>query len=144
VAQVADLLLPALLLPEWSFRMVIASGGIMDGRGIVAAQALATVAAQMGTAFLACDEAATPAAWRDRLLSSTAEDTRITRVFSGRPGRAIRNRFLDEMEERDVPVPPYPLQNALTRSMSAGALMRTLAREIHEVTASLHPGDRIR
>ena len=49
---------------------VIASGGIMDGRGIVAALALGASAVQMGTAFLVCKEAGTSAAYRDALAQS--------------------------------------------------------------------------
>src|SRR5690606_10613207 len=79
VPQVAD----AVDLP------VIASGGIMDGRGIVAAQALGAEAVQMGTAFLVCDEAGTPAAHRERILAAREDEPTITRAFSGRPARGI-------------------------------------------------------
>ena len=54
VPQIAD----AVTIP------VIASGGIMDGRGIAAALALGAVAVQMGTAFLTCAEAGVPDAYK--------------------------------------------------------------------------------
>ena len=47
---------------------VIASGRIMDGRGIAAALALGASAAQMGTVFLCCDEAGIPEAYKKRIL----------------------------------------------------------------------------
>ena len=66
---------------------VIAAGGIMDGRGIVAALALGAAGAQLGTAFLAGPESAAPPAHKAALLSGEAE-TVVTRAFSGKPVRA--------------------------------------------------------
>lgn len=101
---------------------VIAAGGIMDGRGIAAAQALGAEAAQMGTAFLACDESGIGRAYRDAMVSAIATDTRTTRVFSGRPARGIVNPMLQKLHAHETEVPAYPVQNALT-----GALRRAAA-----------------
>ncbi len=97
---------------------VIASGGIMDGRGIVAALALGASAVQMGTAFLTCYEAGVPNAYKEAILRAHEDQTRITRAFSGRPARGIVNRFMSEMD-RDAgdAILPFPLQNALTRPL---------------------------
>src|SRR5215831_1024097 len=73
---------------------VIASGGIMDGRGIAAALALGAGAVQMGTAFLTCKEAGVPEAYKEAILNAREDQTRITRAFSGRPARGIVNRFM--------------------------------------------------
>src|SRR5581483_11798094 len=64
---------------------VIAAGGIMDGAGIGAALALGAVAAQLGTAFVACPESSADAAFRQALASDAAHHTRMTRAISGRP-----------------------------------------------------------
>lgn len=64
---------------------VIASGSIIDGRGIVAALALGASAVQMGTAFLTCDEAGIPEVHKDAILNACEHETRLTRVFTGRP-----------------------------------------------------------
>ena len=101
---------------------VIAAGGIMDGRGIAAAQALGAEAVQMGTAFLACDESGIGPAYREALARATATDTRTTRVFSGRPARGIVNAMMDRLQAHETTVPAYPVQNALT-----GALRRASA-----------------
>jgi nitronate monooxygenase len=98
---------------------VIASGGIMDGRGIAAALALGACAAQMGTAFLTCDEAGAPEVHKQAILRASETDTRVTRAFSGRPARGIVNRFMSEVGEDDIL--PFPLQNALTRPLRAAA-----------------------
>ena len=109
VPQVAD----ALRIP------VIASGGIMDGRGIVAALALGASAVQMGTAFLTCDEAGVPEAYKQAILNAREDQTRITRAFSGKPARGIVNRFMTEIEKDGSPdsILPFPLQNQLTRPL---------------------------
>jgi nitronate monooxygenase len=98
---------------------VIASGGIMDGRGIKAALALGAIAVQMGTAFLTCDEAGVPENYKRAILQARENDTRITRAFSGRPARGIVNRFMNEIGEEDIL--PFPLQNALTRPLRTAA-----------------------
>lgn len=113
VPQIAD----AVRLP------VIASGGIMDGRGIVAALALGASAVQMGTAFLLCDESGIPEAYKAALLAAREDQTRITRAFSGRPARGIVNRFMREVEAgTDDAILPFPLQNSLTRPLRNSAV----------------------
>jgi nitronate monooxygenase len=102
---------------------VVASGGIMDGRGIAAALVLGASAVQLGTAFLTAEEAGIPNAYKEAILRSRETDTRITRAFSGRPARGIRNRFMEAFdgEKEEGAILPFPLQNALTRPMRAAA-----------------------
>lgn len=107
VPQVAD----AVSVP------VIASGGIMDGRGIAAALALGADLAQMGTAFLTTEESGINEAYKALLPASRAEQSRVTRAFSGRPARGIENAFMREADAIAADILPYPLQNALTRPM---------------------------
>jgi nitronate monooxygenase len=103
---------------------VIAAGGIMDGRGIVAALALGAVGVQMGTAFLLATEAGTSAPHRAALKGVTDEATVVTDVFSGKPVRAIANRFSRTLAGSAVP--PYPIQNALTRDIRKAATAKGL------------------
>ena len=102
---------------------VIASGGIMDGRGIAAALALGASAVQLGTAFLTCTESGIPEAYREAILGAKEDQTRITRAFSGRPARGIVNRFMTEVESNEdgEAILPFPLQNALTRPLRTAA-----------------------
>jgi len=100
---------------------VIASGGIMDGRGIAAALALEASAVQLGTAFLATDEAGAAECYKQALVSARDDSTRLTRAFSGRPARGIVNRFMEEVERAPDAILPFPLQNALTRPLRTAA-----------------------
>ena len=100
---------------------VIAAGGIMSGAGIAACLALGASAAQLGTAFLCCDEAGTHPLWKRKLLEEPQLETRLTVAFSGRPARGLRNRFMDEMAPLAGEIPPYPIQNALTAPLRARA-----------------------
>ena len=94
---------------------VIAAGGIADGRGIAAAFALGASGVQIGTAFLGCPEAVVPTIHRDALRQAADEDTRLTRAFTGRPARALRNRLIDEMGESEVL--EFPAQASLLRPL---------------------------
>jgi nitronate monooxygenase len=100
---------------------VIASGGIMDGRGVAAALALGAEAAQLGTAFLTCPEAGIPAAHKRAILESAEHRTRVTRAFSGRPARGIVNRLMDDLDRDPEAILPFPLQNSLTRPLRTAA-----------------------
>ena len=102
---------------------VVASGGIMDGRGVAAALALGASAVQMGTAFLTCEEAGIPEAYKERILQAGEHETRLTKAFSGRLARGIVNRFMIEVERQDggQAILPFPLQNALTRPLRNAA-----------------------
>ncbi|HYM30738.1 MAG TPA: nitronate monooxygenase [Candidatus Cybelea sp.] len=112
VPQVAD----AVRIP------VIASGGIMDGRGIAAALVLGAEAAQLGTAFLTCAESGIGEAYRSAILTAGDSETRFTCAFSGRPARGIVNRFMTEVEQGGkASILPFPYQNALTRPLRTAA-----------------------
>jgi nitronate monooxygenase len=102
---------------------VLASGGIMDGRGIVAALALGAAAVQMGTAFLTCDECGVAPEYKAAVIAADPGKTRTTRAFSGRPARGIVNRFMREVEgpgQNDA-ILPFPYQNDLTRALRSAA-----------------------
>jgi len=112
------------LLPQCADALrvpVIAAGGIMDGRGIAAAQVLGAQAVQMGTAFLACPESGIGAAQRAAMAQAQGSDTRVTRVFSGRPARGIVNRMMEQLAPYETEIAPYPIQNALTAALRRAA-----------------------
>ena len=96
---------------------IIASGGIMDGRDIAAALEAGASAVQMGTAFLACPESGASEAYKRALLDAKEDTTVVTRAYSGRPARGLRNEFIESLDGKEGAILPYPLQNALTRPM---------------------------
>ena len=97
---------------------VIAAGGIGDGRGAAAALVLGAAAVMPGTALLRAPEAALAPAWADALAHARPEDTVVTRAFTGRPARAISNRFTAAAEALGAPPPaPYPVQRHFTDAL---------------------------
>lgn len=112
------------LVPQLVDKMnipVISSGGIMDGRAIAASLALGASAVQAGTAFLSCKEARVPKPWLDSISSSMDISTVITKAFSGKYARGIKNRFIEEMADIQDEIPNYPIQNSLTRQIRNAA-----------------------
>lgn len=100
---------------------VIAAGGIMDGRGLVAAFALGAAGVQMGTAFLACAESGAHPLQKQAVLTRREDDaTRLTRAFSGRLARGFGNRFMVDVERAGA-ILPYPHQAALTSDIRQAA-----------------------
>jgi nitronate monooxygenase len=101
---------------------VIAAGGIMDGAGIAASLTLGAIAAQLGTAFVACPESSADAGYRAALLGPPAEHTVMTAGISGRPARCLANRFtaLAEGVERES-IPNYPIAYDAAKALHATA-----------------------
>ena len=100
---------------------VIAAGGIADARGIAAAFALGAAGVQMGTVFLACEESGAHPLHREAILMGRAKDTALTRGFTGRLARGIRNELLESLNQPGTEVLPYPLQRALMRNLALPA-----------------------
>jgi nitronate monooxygenase len=119
---------------------VLASGGIMDGRGVAAVLMLGAQGAQLGTAFLDCAEAGTTPAHRRALR----EPTVITPVLTGRHARAVRTPLVERLEGSGLTPPDYPLPRfllpdppmlvgqggPLARALPAGELVAALAAEV--------------
>jgi nitronate monooxygenase len=78
---------------------VIASGGIMDGRGIAAALALGAAGVSLGTRFMAATESGIPDSYRRSLADCPANGTVVTDAVTGRPCRLIQNRIVSAMIE---------------------------------------------
>jgi nitronate monooxygenase len=103
---------------------VIAAGGIADSNGVVAALSLGAAAVQIGTSYLICPEATTSAVHRAALKSETARHTVLTRLFTGRPARAIVNRLIRELGPMNEIAPAFPL------AVSAIAPLRARAESL--------------
>jgi len=87
-----------------------------------AALALGAQAAQIGTAFLACEESNASDDHRRWLFSERAEKTTLTRAFSGRLARGLRNEWTERMAAHAPGLPPFPVTSWLTSRMRAAAL----------------------
>ncbi|KAI9007717.1 2-nitropropane dioxygenase family oxidoreductase [Hyaloraphidium curvatum] len=105
---------------------VVAAGGIADGRGIVAAMALGAQAVSVGTLFLTCKESGCPQFHRRALAESKPEDSEITRAYTGRNARGLRNRIMEEM-------------GAVEKLLPKGYVSRS--RDVFAEAAKLERGD---
>lgn len=101
---------------------VIAAGGIMDGRGILAALVLGAQAAQLGTRFLLATESGSFAGYRRRLVEATETDTVVTRALTGRPARALHNDAIRTVNAAPVPVLGWPYQALAANDIYAEAI----------------------
>lgn len=113
------------LVPQMANKVkvpLIAAGGIADGRGVAAALILGADAAQIGTAFLACEESGAHPLHREALFQEQSKDTALTRAFTGRLARGIANRFAKEMKSRSTELATYPAQGWAVAPLRAAAL----------------------
>ncbi len=98
---------------------LIAAGGLSDGDDIVGALRTGATAVQLGTAYLRCPESGAWQSHKDALADPRRDETMVTRAFSGRPARGLRNRFLDEHDQAAPAA--YPDVNQLTAPLRAAA-----------------------
>jgi nitronate monooxygenase len=101
---------------------IIAAGGIANGKGVAAALALGASAAQIGTAFLACDESNALPIHREMLFSDAAKYTTLSRAYTGRLGRGLTSRVAKEISGKEKDVLPFPLQTSLISPLRKAAL----------------------
>ncbi len=82
-----------------------------------------------GTAFLTCEEAGVPKAYKEAILHAREDQSQITRAFSGRPARGLANRFMAAFESADAAetILPFPRQNSLTRPLRIAAVQQDRA-----------------
>lgn len=96
---------------------VVAAGGIADGRGLVAAQALGAAGVLMGTRFVATRESMAPEFWKQAILRSSSDATMVTAALTGLPARVLRNRLVEEYEASGAPALPGLHQAALEQDI---------------------------
>lgn len=108
------------LIPQVSDNIsipVIAAGGIADARGIKAALTLGADAVQIGTAFLATAQSNATGEHKQKLFSPEAKYTTLTKIFSGRLARGIRNKLTEELKGKEHLLAPYPMQGKFISSL---------------------------
>ena len=125
---------------------IVASGGIATGAGVAAALAAGAAAAQIGTAFMLCPEAGTPQVLRDALPRPVA--TGLTRAFTGRLARGVRNAFMAEHEGAPIAYPEIHYATAPLRQAGREAgdadRVNLWAGEAHELARAIPAGDLVR
>jgi enoyl-[acyl-carrier protein] reductase II len=87
---------------------VVAAGGLYDGRGLAAALAMGCVGVWMGTRFIASTEAHAGGPYKDAIVGMSESDTTISRGFTGKTLRALKNKTTERFEKE--PAKPFPLQ----------------------------------
>ncbi len=112
IPQVVDAVAP---LP------VVAAGGIGDGRGLAAAIALGAEGIWCGTVFLATKEAHLEQELKERVIDAVDEDTVITRFFSGKTMRNIKNPIIDLWDQADLHALPMGAQGAISEPTQRAA-----------------------
>lgn len=132
------------LLRSRTDRRVVAAGGIATGAAVAAVVTAGAAAAQVGTAFLRCPEAGTNSVVRQALDNDTP--TVLTRAFTGRRARGIRNRFITE-HSPTAPV-AYPEIHYATAPLRAAArnvgdpdAVNIWAGQAHCLTTQLPAGE---
>jgi nitronate monooxygenase len=98
---------------------VIAAGGIADARGVKAALALGAEGVQIGTAFLATNQSNATQDHKDILFTDIAKQTILTKIYTGRLSRGIKNRLIDEINNSEHLLAPYPLQGKFMSHLKA-------------------------
>jgi enoyl-[acyl-carrier protein] reductase II len=93
---------------------VVAAGGIFDGRGLAAALALGADGVWVGTRFIATPEARGVLGYKEKLLSSREDQTTVSRAYSGKTMRVVRNSYTDFFDAHPEELKKFPEQLAVS------------------------------
>ncbi len=109
--QVASLpLIPQIVDAVGARVPVVAAGGIFDGRGLAAALSLGADGVWVGTRFIATPEARGVLGYKERLLSSHEDQTTVSRAYSGKTMRVVRNAYTDYYDAHPTELKKFPEQ----------------------------------
>lgn len=89
---------------------VVAAGGLFDGRGLAAALALGADGVWIGTRFIATPEAQAVNGYKESLLALHEDGTVISKSFTGKTCRVVRNDWTNHFEEHPEELQPFPQQ----------------------------------
>ncbi|ACL01815.1 NAD(P)H-dependent flavin oxidoreductase [Desulfatibacillum aliphaticivorans] len=106
---------------------VLAAGGVGDGRGLAAALAMGCIGVWVGTRFLATNEGGAMDLCKQRIVESTDEGTRVSKLYTGKTSRANVTRFHELWDSSGLEALPFPFQVLL-----ASALLGGLIRSGHD------------
>ena len=109
---------------------VIAAGGIVDGRGMLAAFALGAEGVQCGTRFLTVEECSVHEAWKEKVLKAKDSDTIVTGRGTGHPVRGLKNKFARECRKIEMAA----TSGEELEGMYAGSLARAVAGDVENGT----------
>jgi enoyl-[acyl-carrier protein] reductase II len=98
--------------------VVVAAGGLYDGRGLAASLALGADGVWVGTRFIATPEARAVDGYKEKLIATGEDGTVITRSYTGKTCRVVRNEWTNDFEKHPETLLPFP-QQAIA-SMQAG------------------------
>jgi NAD(P)H-dependent flavin oxidoreductase YrpB (nitropropane dioxygenase family) len=126
--------------------MLLAAGGIADGRGLAAALALGADGAWIGTRFVATTEANIHQQYKNRLVQAEGSDTVRTRIFGKHhpdfnPIRVLRNRVVREWHEREPEVPSDNSGQAIIGAMDMFGVRTDLHKFTNLVPTPTAEGD---
>jgi len=89
---------------------VVAAGGIFDGRGLAAALALGADGIWVGTRFIATPEARGVLGYKEKLLAAHEDQTTVSRAYSGKTMRVVRNGYTDHFDVHPEELKKFPEQ----------------------------------
>ena len=98
---------------------VVAAGGIYDGRHLAAALTLGADGVWVGTRFIATPEARSVIGYKDKLLAMQEDDTVVTRAYTGKTCRVLRNDYTNDFDASGAKAEPFPGQ--YIKSLKDGA-----------------------
>jgi enoyl-[acyl-carrier protein] reductase II len=95
---------------------VVAAGGIFDGRGLAAALALGADGIWVGTRFIATPEARGVLGYKEKLIASREDQTTVSRAYSGKTMRVVRNEYTDHFDQHPEELKKFPEQLGISYS----------------------------